>query len=142
MTRKWGFFCNLCSVSYLNENTTEDQHCRSQTHCENLQVLTNKISKTTRIHLQVVLLTCVPVSEVREETPTAPTEAPAHQDVDTKLSETSLIGLFPPEQKWRRMFGNDALFHDRTQRFYVFYWRHLVFNYFFLNVWKFAPSTW
>ncbi|XP_013872865.1 uncharacterized protein LOC106523837 [Austrofundulus limnaeus] len=37
VSRKWGFFCNLCSVSFLNENTTEDQHCKSQTHSENLQ---------------------------------------------------------------------------------------------------------
>ncbi|XP_036002933.1 uncharacterized protein LOC105935956 [Fundulus heteroclitus] len=34
--RKWGNFCNLCSVAFLDQST-EDQHCRTQMHYDNLQ---------------------------------------------------------------------------------------------------------
>ncbi|XP_026185223.1 uncharacterized protein znf638 isoform X2 [Mastacembelus armatus] len=34
---KWGFFCNLCSVFYLNESTAKDLHCSSQRHYDNLK---------------------------------------------------------------------------------------------------------
>ncbi|XP_051256006.1 zinc finger protein 638 [Dicentrarchus labrax] len=34
---KSGFFCNLCSVFYLNESTAKDLHCSSQRHYDNLQ---------------------------------------------------------------------------------------------------------
>uniref|UniRef100_UPI0037E8B342 uncharacterized protein n=1 Tax=Semicossyphus pulcher TaxID=241346 RepID=UPI0037E8B342 len=32
-----GFFCNLCSVFYLNESTAKELHCSSQKHYDNLQ---------------------------------------------------------------------------------------------------------
>ncbi|KAM6959898.1 matrin-3-like [Tautogolabrus adspersus] len=31
------YFCNLCSVFYQHESTTEEPHCSSQTHLHNLQ---------------------------------------------------------------------------------------------------------
>ncbi|KAM4565536.1 uncharacterized protein V3H82_014648 [Fundulus diaphanus] len=34
--RKWGNFCNLCSVAFLDQSA-EDQHCRTQMHYDNLQ---------------------------------------------------------------------------------------------------------
>ncbi|XP_037614015.1 uncharacterized protein LOC119481301 [Sebastes umbrosus] len=34
---KSGYFCNLCSVFYLNESTAKDLHCSSRRHFENLQ---------------------------------------------------------------------------------------------------------
>ncbi|KAK5618551.1 hypothetical protein CRENBAI_016473 [Crenichthys baileyi] len=48
---KSGFFCNLCSVFYLNESTAKKIHCSSQKHYENLlkhyQKLQQKTSGTT-----------------------------------------------------------------------------------------------
>ncbi|XP_031706966.1 uncharacterized protein LOC116385549 isoform X1 [Anarrhichthys ocellatus] len=34
---KSGYFCNLCSIFYLNECTAKDLHCSSQRHYDNLQ---------------------------------------------------------------------------------------------------------
>ncbi|XP_073330607.1 uncharacterized protein [Pagrus major] len=34
---KSGYFCNLCSVFYLNESTAKDAHCSSQRHFDNLK---------------------------------------------------------------------------------------------------------
>ncbi|KAM6894152.1 uncharacterized protein PEZ65_021828 [Lycodopsis pacificus] len=34
---KSGYFCNLCSIFYLNESTAKDLHCSSQRHYDNLQ---------------------------------------------------------------------------------------------------------
>ncbi|XP_061565392.1 zinc finger protein 638-like isoform X2 [Cololabis saira] len=34
---KSGFFCNLCSVFYLYESTSEETHCSSREHYDNLQ---------------------------------------------------------------------------------------------------------
>ncbi|KAM4536761.1 uncharacterized protein PAE49_021229 isoform 2-T2 [Odontesthes bonariensis] len=34
---KWGYFCNVCAVPYLNDGAAEDLHCKSQTHYDNLQ---------------------------------------------------------------------------------------------------------
>ncbi|KAI9524341.1 hypothetical protein NQZ68_018024 [Dissostichus eleginoides] len=34
---KSGYFCNLCSMFYLNESTARDRHCGSQRHYDNLQ---------------------------------------------------------------------------------------------------------
>ncbi|MED6288935.1 hypothetical protein CHARACLAT_031290, partial [Characodon lateralis] len=48
---KSGFFCNLCSVFYLNESTAKKIHCSSQKHYKNLlkhyQNLQQKTSGTT-----------------------------------------------------------------------------------------------
>ncbi|KAF3837440.1 hypothetical protein F7725_004904, partial [Dissostichus mawsoni] len=33
---KSGYFCNLCSMFYLNESTARDRHCGSQRHYDNL----------------------------------------------------------------------------------------------------------
>ncbi|XP_026011507.1 zinc finger protein 638-like [Astatotilapia calliptera] len=35
--QKSGFFCNICSVFYLNEKTAKELHCCSQKHYNNLQ---------------------------------------------------------------------------------------------------------
>ncbi|XP_017165968.1 matrin-3-like [Poecilia reticulata] len=32
-----GFFCSLCSVFYLNEETAKEIHCSSQEHYDNLK---------------------------------------------------------------------------------------------------------
>ena len=42
---KSGYFCNLCSVFYLNESTAKDVHCSSQRHFDNLQVHKNTCTK-------------------------------------------------------------------------------------------------
>ncbi|XP_056224750.1 LOW QUALITY PROTEIN: zinc finger protein 638-like [Seriola aureovittata] len=34
---KSGYFCNLCSIFYLNENSAKELHCSSQRHYNNLQ---------------------------------------------------------------------------------------------------------
>uniref|UniRef100_A0AAQ5YAE1 Matrin-type domain-containing protein n=1 Tax=Amphiprion ocellaris TaxID=80972 RepID=A0AAQ5YAE1_AMPOC len=39
---KSGFFCELCSVFYLNEISAKETHCSSQRHYHNLEVLTKK----------------------------------------------------------------------------------------------------
>uniref|UniRef100_A0A3Q3J2P8 Matrin-type domain-containing protein n=1 Tax=Monopterus albus TaxID=43700 RepID=A0A3Q3J2P8_MONAL len=36
---KSGYFCDLCSVFYLNETTAKGFHCSSQEHYDNLQVM-------------------------------------------------------------------------------------------------------
>ncbi|XP_038587133.1 mucin-17-like isoform X2 [Micropterus salmoides] len=40
------FFCNLCSVFYLNESTTKDLHCSSQRHYDNLQKHYQKLQQS------------------------------------------------------------------------------------------------
>ncbi|TMS02373.1 Matrin-3 [Larimichthys crocea] len=34
---KSGYFCNICSVFYVNENTAKELHCSSRRHYDNLQ---------------------------------------------------------------------------------------------------------
>ncbi|KAK9524971.1 hypothetical protein VZT92_017327 [Zoarces viviparus] len=42
---KSGYFCNLCSIFYLNESTAKDQHCSSQRHYDNLQKRFQKLQQ-------------------------------------------------------------------------------------------------
>ncbi|XP_042368104.1 uncharacterized protein LOC121962007 [Plectropomus leopardus] len=42
---KSGYFCNLCSVFYLNESTAKNLHCSSQRHHENLQKHNEKLQR-------------------------------------------------------------------------------------------------
>ncbi|XP_070711288.1 uncharacterized protein [Pempheris klunzingeri] len=48
---KPGYFCNLCSVFYINEGTAKELHCSSRTHYDNLQKhqqkLQQKLSRQT-----------------------------------------------------------------------------------------------
>ncbi|KAL7375651.1 hypothetical protein ABVT39_021426 [Epinephelus coioides] len=44
---KSGYFCNLCSVFYLNESTAKDLHCSSQRHFDNLQKHYQKLKQKT-----------------------------------------------------------------------------------------------
>ncbi|CAG5929413.1 unnamed protein product [Menidia menidia] len=45
---KSGFFCNLCSVFYLNESTAKETHCSSQRHYDMLLVGTALASHTRK----------------------------------------------------------------------------------------------
>lgn len=49
---KSGFFCNLCSVFYLNESTAKGRHCSSQTHYENLKKHYQKLEQKSRRQTQ------------------------------------------------------------------------------------------
>ncbi|KAG7215146.1 hypothetical protein INR49_022738 [Caranx melampygus] len=42
---KSGYFCNLCSVFYLNECTAKELHCSSQKHYDNLQKHYQKLQR-------------------------------------------------------------------------------------------------
>ncbi|KAM9836620.1 uncharacterized protein ACBR49_019064 [Aulostomus maculatus] len=42
---KSGFFCNLCSVFYLNESTAKEVHCSSQRHYDNLKKYYQKLQQ-------------------------------------------------------------------------------------------------
>ncbi|XP_068163928.1 uncharacterized protein [Antennarius striatus] len=42
---KSGYFCNLCSVFYLMENTAKNVHCSSQKHYDNLQKHYERLEK-------------------------------------------------------------------------------------------------
>ncbi|XP_062239490.1 uncharacterized protein LOC133949590 isoform X2 [Platichthys flesus] len=39
---KFGYFCNICRVFYLNESSAKDVHCSSKAHYNNLQALYQK----------------------------------------------------------------------------------------------------
>ncbi|TDG99472.1 hypothetical protein EPR50_G00194850 [Perca flavescens] len=45
---KSGYFCNLCSLFYLNESTAKDLHCSSQRHYDNLQKHYQKPSRSSK----------------------------------------------------------------------------------------------
>ncbi|XP_070710943.1 zinc finger protein 638-like [Pempheris klunzingeri] len=42
---KSGYFCNLCSVFYLNESTAKELHCSSKRHYDNLQKHQQKLQQ-------------------------------------------------------------------------------------------------
>ncbi|KAM9335917.1 uncharacterized protein ABDE67_020909 [Symphorus nematophorus] len=49
---KSGYFCNLCSVFYLNESTAKELHCSSQKHYDNLQKHYQKLEQISRSSTQ------------------------------------------------------------------------------------------
>ncbi|XP_028329748.1 uncharacterized protein LOC114480106 isoform X3 [Gouania willdenowi] len=43
---KAGFFCNICSIFYMNENTAKEVHCSSRRHFDNLKKYYLKLKTT------------------------------------------------------------------------------------------------
>uniref|UniRef100_A0A3B5LII4 Matrin-type domain-containing protein n=1 Tax=Xiphophorus couchianus TaxID=32473 RepID=A0A3B5LII4_9TELE len=60
-----GFFCSLCSVFYLNEDTAKEIHCSSQEHYDNLKVRTNrlKVYNTKPLLNPGLSLSSIPLSQ-------------------------------------------------------------------------------
>ncbi|TKS93064.1 Matrin-3 [Collichthys lucidus] len=52
---KSGYFCNICSVFYVNENTAKELHCSSRRHYDNLQVHTRAHTHTQYEHTENTL---------------------------------------------------------------------------------------
>ncbi|XP_028329739.1 uncharacterized protein LOC114480104 isoform X2 [Gouania willdenowi] len=44
---KAGFFCNICSIFYINENTAKEVHCTSRRHYDNLKKYYLKLKTTS-----------------------------------------------------------------------------------------------
>ncbi|TKS93077.1 Matrin-3 [Collichthys lucidus] len=52
---KSGYFCNICSVFYVNENEAKELHCSSRRHYDNLQVHTRAHTHTQSEHTENTL---------------------------------------------------------------------------------------